>query len=146
MKSGIMFILAGSLMTATIAYATEPQEERQQTMKQVGAAMGSLAKMAKGEAEYDAAAAKAAFMKIHEQAMKFGDQFPEGSETGYETEAHPDIWTNRAEFDAKLAKLEEDSAKAADAVGEDASELGKNVAMVGQNCGSCHQTFRMKNN
>lgn len=145
MKPGIALILAASMTAATVAYAAEPQEERQTTMKQIGGAMGSLAKMAKGEAEYDAAAARQAFTTISESAEKFGQQFPEGSETGFDTEAHPDIWTNRDDFDARVAKLKADAAAAADSVGDDASDLGAKLGMVGQNCGSCHETYRLKN-
>jgi len=144
MKSRIVSILAVSLVTATVAFAAEPQEQRQSVMKEMGGAIGSLVKMAKGEVEYDAAAAKEAFAKIHEDASKVGDYFPEGSETGHDTHASPKIWENKEDFNEHLSRLQEASNEAAQNVSDDADEFRKHLGKVGKECGSCHETYRTK--
>src|SRR5690606_40123173 len=57
-------------------------------------------RMNRGQAQFDGAAATAAFEAIAAASKDYGDLFPEGSETGGQTEALPAIWENKADFDA----------------------------------------------
>lgn len=75
------------LAISTMAFAAEPQEARQAAMKKVGASIGLLSGMAKGEAPFDAAAAQAAFATMNGVAKEYVSFFPAGSESGFETEA-----------------------------------------------------------
>jgi cytochrome c556 len=63
----------------------------------------------------DMAAVTAAAAKIRDYAGQMGTWFPAGTgpETGIETEAKANIWTDRATFDAAAVKLQEESAKPA---------------------------------
>ena len=72
-------------------------------MKDVGAAIGMGSKIAKGEVEFNAIAANLVLRTMHSAALGFGYMFPEGSETGADTEASPAIWSDRAGFDAAVA-------------------------------------------
>lgn len=124
--------------------ADEPQVVRQEMMKKVGGAVGAMAKMVKGEADFDADATLAAFQTISDTIVKFPEQFPVGSETGFETEAAPTIWEKTDEFKAKAANLK----AAADAIiASPPADLDSLKAAFGpftKNCGACHETFRIK--
>jgi len=78
-------------------------------------------------------------------AATYGEHFPEGSDTGFETEAAPAIWTDRAGFDAKLAEFKEDADAAVAAAPADLDALKAVFGPLTQNCGACHETYRLKN-
>ena len=115
MRQIVITALTALSLGSAVAYAVaaEPQEMRKAAMKQVGGATGALSKMVKGETPFDAAAAKAAFATMNGVAKEYVSLFPEGSETGMETEAAPAIWTDRAGFEAAVAKFEADTGAAA---------------------------------
>lgn len=136
-------LVAAAGLAPAIA-ADEPQVVRQEMMKKVGGATGAMAKMVKGEADFDAAAALAALTAISEVAGSFGDYFPEGSETGMDTEAAPAIWTDRAGFDAKIAALKASADAAVAAAPADLDGLKAVFGPLTQNCGACHETYRLK--
>jgi cytochrome c556 len=127
-----------------LAFAVEPQEARQADMKKVGASIGLLSGMAKGEAPFDAAAAQAAFATMNTVAKEFVSLFPAGSETGMDTEASPDIWANMDDFKAKVAKFEADTGAAAAMTFADAAAVGAAIGPVAENCGACHKLYRVK--
>ena len=127
-----------------IAFALEPQEARQASMKKVGGAIGLLSTMAKGDAPFDAAAAQAAFATMNTVAKEYVSLFPVGSETGFETEASPAIWANMDDFKAKVAKFDADTAAAAGMTFANAGAVGAAIGPVAENCGACHQLYRVK--
>ncbi|MAY60882.1 MAG: cytochrome C556 [Rhizobiales bacterium] len=132
------------LTAVAAAYAAEPQEMRQEMMKHVGGATGAMAKMVKGEDDFDQAKVIEALTTISKTMAEFPAQFPEGTETGMETEAAPAIWENKADFEAKAIALKD----AADAgIASPPSDVDGLKAMFGpltKNCGSCHETYRLK--
>lgn len=146
MKFRILLCAAALAVTgATYAGAAdEPQVVRQEMMKKVGGAVGAMAKMVKNEAPYDAAAVLANLKVISDTMTVFPDQFPAGSETGMESEAAPAIWTNMDDFKAKAAKLKADADAAIAAAPADAAALGALFGPMTQNCGACHETYRLK--
>ncbi len=113
-------------------------------MNNFSGATGSKAKMVKGEVDYDAAAALAALSTISEVASTFGEHFPEGSETGFETEAAPAIWTDRAGFEAKIADLKASADAGVAAAPADLDGLKAVFGPLTKNCGTCHETYRLK--
>jgi cytochrome c556 len=127
-----------------LAFAIEPQEARQADMKKVGGAIGLLSGMAKGEAPFDAAAAQAAFATMNTVAKEYVSFFPVGSESGFDTEASPEIWKNMDDFKAKVAKFEADTGAAAAMTFADAAAVGAAIGPVAANCGACHQLYRVK--
>jgi len=146
MKFRTLFAAAviGAAGFAPAIAADEPQVVRQEMMKKVGGATGAMAKMVKGEAEFDAAAARAALTTMSEVAATFGEHFPEGSETGMETEAAPAIWSDRAGFDAKVAAFKTDADAAVAAAPADLDGLKAVFGPLTKNCGTCHETYRLK--
>ena len=140
MKFGLVAATLAIAM-ASIAYAQgNVIEERQNLMKMNGQAMGILSPMARGEAPFDAAAAKQAFETIVSDMTTFPTLFPEGSETG-DTKAGPAIWSDRAGFEATAAKLRTAAETAATSV-TTLEQLQAAVQTVGAVCGECHQTYR----
>lgn len=100
--------------------------------------------MIKGEAPFDLAAAKKIFASFEAAGAKAPALFPDDSKTGGDTAADPKIWDNMADFKARLAKLAED-AKAAGTKVTDLDSFKAAFGAIGkEDCGGCHQTYRIK--
>lgn len=143
MKSVFSAVLVAALCS-TAALAAEPQEVRQQLMKENGAAFGALAAIAKGQKPYDAATVKASLDKLSEVSKDFHDYFPKGSETGFESEASIKVWEDSAGFKAANDKYVADIQSVAANPPADQAAVASAVGVIGANCGACHQTFRVK--
>jgi len=141
-------VLAGAFgIAVSSAVAAGPIEERQELMKSVGKSIKVAVPMAKGEAPYDAEAAKAAMKTINEVPDKFVKLFPDGSQEGGETEASPKIWENMEDFMAKANALKTASAEAMEAAdkGQEAFK-GAVFGSVVKTCKGCHDAYRIKKN
>ena len=69
--------------------------------------------------------------------------FPDGTQTGGNTKAKPEIWTDRAGFEkaaAALVAAAEKAAQLADANDKDGFKA--QYAALGQACGGCHRPYR----
>jgi cytochrome c556 len=146
MRNAVALALVAMFGAATVATAANPQQERQETMKDVGRAMGQLGRTIKGEVDFDADAVKASFQKMSDASKNFFDQFPEGSESGHETEASPKIWSDRAGFEEAVRQFELDTAEAVMAAPHDVDSFKAAFGKVAQNCKTCHESYRVKNN
>jgi cytochrome c556 len=113
-------------------------------MEDVGSGAKTIGAMLEGERPFDAAAAMEALQTWDHAADVFGDLFPEGSETGYDTEARPTIWTDRAGFDAALSEWSDavDAAVAADPQSLD--DLQAAAGPVFKKCKACHEDYRVE--
>jgi cytochrome c556 len=134
----------GSGAVTLASAADEPQVVRAGMMKKVGGAMGALVGIAKGEKPYDAAVVKASLTTMQDVAKHFPDQFPKGSETGFNTEASPKIWEDMDTFKSKANALETAATKQLVALPADQAGVGAAIKAIGGTCGDCHQTFRLK--
>lgn len=135
-------VAAAALLVAGIAHA-DAISDRQALMKKNGAAAGVLAKTAKGEMAFDAAAVLTALQTINDDMKQFGDLFPEGSDTG-DTAASPAIWQNMDDFKAKIAKMIADTDAAIASPPEDQGAVGAMLGTIGGNCGGCHEAYRLQ--
>ena len=133
-------LVAATLFASVTANAGDPPVERQALMKLNGAATGVLAGMVKGQTDFDAVKAQQALNVLHGAALGFGYMFPEGSETGANTEAAATIWSDRAGFDAAVAKYISDTS----ATITDMDSLKAAFGAAAANCGSCHKAYRTK--
>ena len=116
-------------------------EDRQASMKNVGKAIGALAKIAKKEAPFDAAVVNTNATTMADNLKTAKGQFPDGSATGAkETWAKAEIWQNKADFDAKMDKSVE-AAMAMAAVTAEA-DFGAALGALGNTCKACHQDYR----
>lgn len=139
-------LLAISLFALTASAASaDPIADRKALMKANGKAAGQLAAIAKGEAPFDAAAVLAALTTINDDAQKLDVAvlFPAGSDTG-DTTASPKIWEDMAGFQAKVDKFKTDAAAAVAAPPADVDGVKATLGVLGQNCGGCHEMFRVK--
>jgi cytochrome c556 len=134
----VVLVAFGS--TAVLAQQ-DPIEARKPLMKANGRNAGIVSKMTKGEEPFDAAKVNAAFDQWTETARKFPALFPESSQTG-ETRALPAIWTDRAKFEAAIAKFSKDVADNRAQATKDLDGLKAAMAVIGKDCGDCHQSFR----
>ena len=118
-----------------------PQEARHEMMEDVGGGAKNIGRMLKGEAEFDAAVANDSLQVWADAAKTFGDLFPEGSESGYDTEAKSTIWSDRAGFDQQLALFAESADAAVAANPQDLDALKAAAGPVFKSCKSCHESY-----
>lgn len=134
-------MLFGCLCAGAV-YAAGEVEKREGMMKQIGGSMGALSAIAKGQKPFDAEAVKAAVTTISTNAKAFPDQFPAGTEAG--SAAAPAIWQNFEDFKAKSAKLGEDADAILASMPVDQAGVATAMQSLGDDCGTCHQTYRLK--
>lgn len=134
-----MLALAGSAALA------DPILDRQALMKERGKIAGGLSKVIKGEEPYDAASVLTALQAMQANAEKFDVDalFPAGSDTG-DTTASPKIWEDMAGFKAAGDKYLADVKAAVAAAPADADALKAQFDTIGGDCGTCHQSYRVK--
>jgi cytochrome c556 len=121
---------------------TDVIAERKAIMRGNGAAARTGTQMIRGEAPFELAKAKEAFVGIQNGMTRFPSLFPENSKTGGDTKAAPKIWEDVAGFRAAAAKIVQD-AQAATAATTDLASFQANFQRVTTNCNSCHQTYRI---
>jgi len=118
------------------------RQELMEGMKDNG--LKPMVGMARGEVEFDAAAVVAGLEIMKDVAEKAGDLFPEGSETGHDTEALPAIWTDRDGFNQKLADYGAAVDRAAAAPPQSVDELKVMLDDVLGTCKGCHDDYRVE--
>ena len=132
-----------------VAAAEDPIAARQALMSSNGAAAAAAGGMMKGEIAYSPVVAKSTLATLAATAIVFGDFFPEGSFDPARSKAAEAIWTDRAGFDAEIAKFRDAAAGALAAAGrEGPAELATFQAQVGpvlQTCQSCHEGYQIPN-
>lgn len=138
-------LIAASAALVSFQASADPMADREAVMKALGKAVGSVAPIAKGEKEFDAQAVMAALTEIDAQAKKIdvAALWPEGS-TNAESESSPKIWEDMAGFQAKVDKFKADAATAVAAAPADLEAFRGQFGAVTQNCGGCHEVYRIK--
>ena len=141
----IVFAVSAVALGVCAAVAQEdPIAARKALMKANGDQAKIAGDMVKGTVPFDMAAAHKIFATFQNAAAKMPGLFPDTSKTGGDTAADPKIWDNMADFKARFQKLGED-AKAADASVTDLDSFKAAIGNIGKNdCGACHQTYRLK--
>lgn len=144
-RFAIAFCLSVSLSCSTFALAGEsPQERRHELMEHVGEAAKPVGAMLKGEQPFDAAVVMESFQTFSEVPPVFITLFPEGSDTGYDTEAKATIWTDRAGFEATLADFSDAVDAAIAAAPQNLEELNAAAGPVFKQCKACHEDYRVE--
>lgn len=140
-------ILAAAVLcligTTAVLSAENQHENREAAMKKVGGAMGGLVAIAKGQKPYDAEVVKTSLSTINATIKVFPTYFPDGSQ-GDDQEASPKIWENKAGFEARAAKLAADTETLLAQIPADQAAVGAALGALGQNCGGCHESYRIK--
>ena len=142
--------IAALLMVATVLTAQAQQVKPENQVKYRKAAytlmnlnFGNLAAMAEDKKPFnmDEAARNADFVAMLATVPK--GYFGEG--TDKDTKAKPEIWTHRADFDAKMDKMVMEAGKLPAVVRSgDMAAFKKQVGDVGAACKACHDDFRTK--
>jgi len=129
----------------------DPIKARKALMKANGDAAKIGVDMIKGDKPFDLEAAHKIFAAFEDAAAKMPALFPDSSKSeaaspaADDFSASPKVWENMADFKAKFAKFGGD-AKAASASVKDLDSFKAAFGDIGKNdCGGCHQTYRIKN-
>lgn len=139
--------IAALPVMATADAKEDAMEARHGFMRMLALNMGPLAGMAKGEVEYDEAAASKAAANIEAlTGYAVTDLFIEGTAEGEveDSEALPAIWENSDDFAAKFADLGDAAAGAGEAVKGGQENVGPVVQRLGGTCKACHDDYRTK--
>ena len=108
----------------------------------MGAHFGRIGAMASGKAPFDAAAAAANAEIVATMSKLPYAGFIEGTATG-ETRAKPEIWTERAKFDAAASKMQEEVVKLSVAAKSgNLDQIKVAFGAAGQSCKACHDNYR----
>jgi cytochrome c556 len=139
------FAIGAIALGASIAVAEQdPIAARRALMKANGDEAKIGVAMVKGEAPFDLAKAQKIFATFEDAAQKMPGLFPETSKTGGETGARAEIWQNMDDFKGRFAKFAAD-AKAANADVKDLDSFKAAFGTIGKNdCGGCHEKYRVK--
>jgi len=141
----VAFAIAAVALAGGIAAAqTDPIATRRALMKANGDQAKIGAAMAKGEAPFDLEKARKMFATFEDAATKMPALFPPNSKTGGETAADPKIWQNMDDVKARFAKLGADSKDAIAKVTDLASFKAAFGAIGKNDCGGCHEKYRIK--
>ncbi|WBU57084.1 c-type cytochrome [Paracoccus sediminicola] len=144
-------ILATAIAAAPLAAFAQDDpvaqaiKARQGFYTMLGANMGVLSAMAKGDMEYDEEVASRHAANI--EALTQYDlpmHFIEGSSNAdvEDTAALPAIWEDMEDFRAKFAALGDAAAGAGDAVRGGQENIGPVLGQLGGACKACHDQYR----
>jgi cytochrome c556 len=140
----IFVVAAISLGVCTAIAQQDTIAARKALMKANGDQANIGVAMMKGEAPFDIDKVHKIFAAWQDAAAKMPSLFPDNSKEGGETAADPKIWANLDDVKARFAKLGAD-AKDADAKVTDLNSFKAAFGNIGKNdCGGCHQQYRIK--
>lgn len=150
MSRRLMLLSALAVAGLGLAVAHENQSKAEQAMNYrhglygaIAWNFGPLASMAQGKTPFDRAEASVRASRVAALASMLPEAFPEGSAIKGKSEAKPDIWEHRADFDALMKKF----ISRADALNEgaktaDADKLKALVTDTRAVCKECHEKFK----
>lgn len=149
----IRTVLAVAAVALGVSVAVAQQDvikQRKDLMKSNGDAAKLATEMVKGEKPFDLAAAHKIFATFEDAAAKMPNLYPDnskseaGSPVADDFSPSPKVWEDMADFKARFAKFGE-NAKAANASVKDLDSFKAAIGTIGKNdCGGCHQTYRLK--
>lgn len=124
--------------------AREIMHERHENFETIGEAFKTIRDELRGAGNLQAISSSA--QTIHDLARELRTWFPAGTgpETGIKTEAKPEIWQNKAEFNSAAERLVKESEKfLALTTSGDTSRIAGGVRGLGGACKNCHDQFRV---
>ncbi|MGP9819594.1 c-type cytochrome [Salinarimonas sp. NSM] len=148
--TGLAALLAAPLALAPLVLTPgalaqgDPIAERQEIMKGVGNATRSGVQMVRGEAPFDLDTARETFAVYIDASERMPGLFPDGTQTGGDTEAAPAIWERKDDFEALFAEFGERAAAGLEATTDEATFQAA-LGTATQSCRTCHEQFRIDN-
>ena len=140
----IIAVLVLLFPLSQVSASDSPQEQRHELMEKSKNAAKPVGGMLKGEVSFDADTAMESFQTWDAIARKIGDLFPEGSETGHDTEAKATIWTDRDGFNKEIATFAAAVEAAIAADPQSLEDLKAAAGPVFKSCKSCHEGYRVE--
>ncbi|GIU22813.1 cytochrome c [Shewanella schlegeliana] len=151
MKKTLIMSISALLATATLATSVQANNfkeaedaihYRQSAFSLIAYNFGDMGAMLKGKKEYNADV----FAKRAENVAALSklplEGFVAGSEKG-DTEALAKIWSDKADFDAKMKTFQENAAILAVAASKgDKKEIKKAFGNTGKSCKGCHDIYK----
>jgi cytochrome c556 len=139
---GLSLLLAG-----TAVAAVKPETAihyRQAAYTMIGWNFGPMVQMVRGKSPWDGAAFTRHAERVASIAPQLLEGFPEGSGSGAETEAKPEIWTDADGFKVKMDDFVRESQRLAEVArtGDEAKTREQFKTMAGT-CKACHDTYRV---
>lgn len=121
-------------------------KQRQSVMTLVGKYWGPIAGMASGKVSpYNADVVSRNATYLENLAQMPWDGFHESTKGAKNTNALPEIWSQKAKFDELAQRLQTETAKLGEvARAKDEAGVKQQYAAVGKVCGACHESFRQK--
>lgn len=141
-------IFAAALLLSLPALADAPKPEavityRQSVFHMILWNFQPLGEMSRGKRPFDAAEFSKRAERLASLTPQLEEGFTPGSDKGATTDALPDIWKNRADFDQKLADLVRETAALAEtARGGDEAKMKAQFPKVAGACKNCHEKYR----
>ncbi|NCN86119.1 MAG: cytochrome c [Sphingomonadales bacterium] len=135
---------AASVELANGMTVKEQIEARQSHLKKIGKAFKTISDQLKASSP-DLAQIQAAAASVPKEATGMAGWFPEGTgpESGVKTDALPIIWEEKADFEDKVAAMQEAAVKLDTvAQGGDVAAIGAAFKTTGGTCKACHDKFR----
>jgi cytochrome c556 len=136
----VVAVAVAVAVTAVVAQ-NDPIATRMGLMKKNDQHRKSLRSMVKGETPFDVNKVNEAFDQWADTAANLPSLFPDNSKTGQKTRALPKIWTDNADFRAKIAAfgkaVAEQKSKAQTLAG-----LKTAFPVVSDACDNCHKDYR----
>jgi cytochrome c556 len=126
--------------------AKQAIDNRKAIFTLIGSNFRPLGEVLQGKSPYDAAEAQKRAARLQFLAGLLDEAFPDISSSG-DTRAKPEIWSNRADFNAKLKDFQDHIAvltQVASRDGSTADQFKAAAGAVGQDCKGCHDTYRTK--
>lgn len=147
MRKAFIAILATIPMLAHAGPAEDTVAARQGYFKLVNANVGQIAAMAKGDVEYDAAAAQTAadnlvLLAEYDKAHLFVPGTSSADVDG--SRALPKIWEDFPGVQAKLADFNAAIANMDVEAGKGRAEMTAALGQLGGSCKGCHDDYRAK--
>jgi cytochrome c556 len=106
---------------------------------------GVLAAMAKGQVPYDQAEAVKRAETVSVVSHLPFEGFPKGTETGLDTRALPEVWSQPEKFKQNAERLQSETAKLVQAAKSgDLGQLKSQVGATAKACSNCHDDYRRK--
>jgi cytochrome c556 len=115
---------------------------RQAEMEMSAALAGLMKPVA--QAKGDPASLKDAAAALAAWAPTITSQFPPGTETGHETKARPEIWSDRAGFEKAAADFTKAAQGLAEAAKRDGATFAAAYQATGEACLGCHRPYRRR--
>lgn len=145
-KPAIAALLLAAIAAPALSQRMKPENQvkyRRAAYQLMNLNFGNLEAMVENRKPFnrEEAARYAEFVALLATVPK--DFFGEG--TDKDTRARPEIWKNRADFDAKMDKMTGEAAKLPAVVkAGDMAAFKKQVHELGEACKACHDDYRSK--